>query len=647
MRPIGKMHLNRRATAAQGPAIRPMKIGAKAIARAEAMLAKAAPRKPEPFRLDMARFHPPGVLPTGKTLAMDNAITGPNSWAGASWAAAATQNAFFEGQEFLGYPYLAVLAQRPEYRALVEVVATESTRRGWKIQAATTESDKDQRDDGEQREGGKPKNSGDKDKTGKIKELTDYLDHLRVKDHMKASSALDGYFGRGHLYIDTGATDDRAELLKPIGNGRDDVSKLKVGRGTNLRLQSVEPVWCYPNTYNSSDPLKPDWYCPQTWFAMGKEIHRTRFLTFISEPVPDLLKPAYSFGGLAATQLAKPYVDNWLKIRQACADIVQAFSIMVLSTDLSATLTGDGDEMYKRALLFNAARQNAMLMMINKDTEAFENVAAPLGTLDQLQAQAQEHMASCRRIPVVKLFGIQPAGLNADSEGIIRAFYDTMGSYQESFYRPHLTTIVDFAQLSLWGEVDDALTIVFEPLWTLDEKGQAEVRKIEAETDVILTDGGILHPEEPRKRLAGDPDTPYQGLDVDDVPEPPVDPEMGGESDEPGVHPTKIKSSINVAGGDEGLAADSFAFAIDADGKPVYAFDEAPKGRRGRPPKSKRAVVVDMFANGTTTPELLKATGWPSISIPHIAKAVGMVLTEITQDGVVKYKGVVDEQKAA
>ena len=511
----------------------------------------------------------PGVLPKGTKLAMDSALTASGQWAEGAWAQSAIAqgvvgSAFLEGQEFLGYPYLAVLAQRPEYRAIVETLATESMRKGFKIQAAVkTGDDKETDPDNDNEPGANDEaDESDSEKQDKIAQLTDALDKLRVRDLMKTMSAQDGYLGRAHLYVDTGDTDKREELKTPIGNGRDGISRMKIKKGMDLFLRPIEAVWCYPNTYNSSNPLKPDWYQPQTWFVMGTEVHATRLLKFEAHPVPDLLKPAYSFGGLSMTQQAKPYVDNWLKVRQAIADIVQAFSVMVLSTDMSATLTADGDQTAMlRAILFNALRQNNGLMMVNKDTEEFNNVAAPLGTLDQLQAQALEHLCSVSKTPSVKLLGIQPAGLNADSEGIMRAYYDTIAAYQEWFYRPHLTTIVDFVQLALWGEVDDALRIVFEPLWTLDEKGQAEVRKIEAETDVILVDGGVLHPDEPRKRIASDPDTPYQGLDANDVPEPPAMPGMegegGGTAEEGGgeLEPTKVKSSINVAGGD-GLTAD-------------------------------------------------------------------------------------------
>jgi phage-related protein (TIGR01555 family) len=256
------------------------------------------------------------------------------------------------------------------------------------------------------------------------------------------------------------------------------------------------------------------------WFVMGKQVHVSRLLPFIGRPVPDLLKPAYSFGGLAMTQMAKPYVDNWLQTRQSVNDLISAFSVMVLSTNMSSVLQGGGMEAeMARATIFNNLRNNRGVFMVDKNEEEFTNVSAPIAGLHELQAQSQEHMAAVAGIPLVKLLGITPAGLSASSEGEIRVFYDTIAAQQEAFYRDNLNKVLGFIQLSLFGEVDDSITFQFEPLYSMTEKELAEARKAEAETDQIYTDLGAISPDEVRKRLANDPDSMYQGLDPDDVPD--------------------------------------------------------------------------------------------------------------------------------
>ena len=358
----------------------PNKEGKKVMRVTEAVLQRARNsikrEVPNPFKFPV---FPPSCTPSkGSGMAMDD-VFGDTSNNDFSWASqaflAGIGAAYQEGLVFPGYTYLAELAQRPEYRVLSEIIAEEMTRKWIKI---TSKSD-------------------DEDKTDKIRELTDAMDKLKIREAFQQVAEIDGFFGRAHLYLDIRPETedkgsdttviDREELKTPIGNGRDDITKSKVPPGSFKRVKVVEPVWTYPTNYNASDPLSTEWYMPDMWYVMGKQIHASRLLRFVGREVPDILKPAYAFGGLSMSQMAKPYVDNWLKTRQSVSDIISAFSVFVLSTDMGEVLMDQSDDLFKRVDLFNLLRNNKGAMVINKESEEFQNVSAPLGTLDSLQAQ--------------------------------------------------------------------------------------------------------------------------------------------------------------------------------------------------------------------------------------------------------------------
>jgi hypothetical protein len=769
-------------------------------------------RQVDPFQLPS---FPPMSTPKRRNLrmAMDQNL----QWASNEWAAGAGAylgGVAAEGLIFLGYPYLSELAQRPEYRTFSETIADDATR-SWidfeltgtppELQGRAREDEEDPEGAPDRREQ-RLKAAG---KMAKVKEIKDEMARLELRDHMYAVCRDDGFYGRSHLYVDLGVNLDGGgdeELKAPIGNGRDELSRGKVGKGSLKALKVIEPVWTYPTTYNAINPLRHDWYNPQVWYVMGKEIHSSRLLPFIGHPVPDLLKPAYSFGGVSLSQLAKPYVDIWLKTRKSIGDLIHAFSVMVLPTDMSTMVQPGGSaEMYARADAFNALRDNNSIFMINKNTEDFKNVSVPLSGLHELQAQSQEHMcvqagtritttrgqipvedvntadlvltragfspikwvgvtgladtlveieagdsvlrvteehpiwsestnafvsarnvspshhlvalktivqvstanqsrgavggggeqsldttgirrpadsfiASCgkrieaqyqmamrsitrmmmertiagiilsssrvqstwsgtaasaalssasmpssahaaerlsprlgrglsivlaharraltsfvmdgspsrptpravnaaeqssrpsgkaslsfvlaracsvpvgrvatisvprqpvydievdgppeffangilvhnssvSRIPLVKLTGISPSGLNASSEGELRSYYDTIAAYQNRFMRPHLTRVLNFVQLSLYGEIDPEITFIFKPLWEMSEKEKSELQKADAERDQVYVDMGAIAPKEVRQHIVDDPELPYSDLDPDDVPE--------------------------------------------------------------------------------------------------------------------------------
>lgn len=433
----------------------------------------------------------PGVLPKNK-MAMD-AVPQIN----AAYAFASMNQIFSEGLQFMGYPYLAELTQRAEYRRPSEILAKEMTRKWIKLSVASEE-----------------------DKTEKLDQIKDELDRLGAQGAFRKAAELDGYFGRAQIFLDCGT--DRFitdELKTPLA-----LHRYKIGKKALKRLTVLEPIWTYPNQYNSDNPLDPTFYRPQSWFVMAKEVHSSRLLTIIGRPMPDILKPAYMFGGLSLSQMAKPYVDNWLRTRQSVSDLIHAFSVFGLKTNMGTQLdAGAAKNLRNRAALFNAHRDNRGLMIIDKDTEDFFNVAAPLGSLDKLQAQAQEQQSSVTGIPLSILLGITPSGLNASNDGEIRTFYQWVEAQQESMLSPSLKQLIDVIQMSLFGEIDPDIQFKWEPLWSLSEVESSTARKTDMETDDIAINAGVITPEESRQRLASEENSPYSGLDLNLSIIPPVD----------------------------------------------------------------------------------------------------------------------------
>lgn len=512
-----------------------------------------------PFRLP--QFPKVSTPSESATMAMDsdlctNLTCGTDAWL----AGEVLPGLAGESLVFLGYAYLSELAQRPEYRVMAETIADDATRK-WidfdvvgdaRVEREQRAKDPDGYDermaDPDQRE----KRLSNAGKLEKVKALRDDQLRLEVKNRFYEQCRNDGFFGRSHLFLDihtNGAPTDE-ELKTPIGDGRDSLSKGKVPKGSLKRLQTIEPVWSYPLGYNAINPLDESWYNPQVWYVMGKEIHGSRLQTFIGHPVPDMLKPAYAFGGLSLTQMAKPYVDIWLQTRQSVSDLIHSFSVMVLMTDLSTLMQpGNVGALLARAAMFNMLKDNNGLFVANKNTEDFKNVSASLAGLHELQSQAQEHMASVHRIPLVKFTGIQPAGLNASSEGEIKVYDDTIMAYQSRFIAPNLTRIINFEQLSLFGEIDPAITFRFEPLreMTQAEKGQKE--KDDADRNQKYVDMGALHPGEVRTIIINDPELPYTELDPDDVPD------LLDEENQ-GLEPQGGRPQQREDGGEGGVNAD-------------------------------------------------------------------------------------------
>lgn len=464
---------------------------------------------------------PAGVVPSGKSapvLAMDSATS-----------QFLTQISMTAG--FPGYPYLAQLSTRAEFRAMASALSTEMTREWIEL---TSKDD----EDGE---------------NVKLKEIEEEFKALGIRETIQRAVEHDCYFGRAQIFVDCCPEESRDTPLV--------LSPKTVRQGSLKRVTAVEAMWTTPSAYNSNDPIAPDFFKPSRWFMLGKEVHASRLMTVITRPLPDLLKPAFNFGGMSLSQLAEPYVDNWLRTRQSVADLINNFSTSVLSTDMGQLLGEDPDDpaagqgLMNRAALFTSMRSNKGLMVLDKDREELTQVNTPLSGLHELQAQSQEHMCSVSRMPAIVLTGISPSGLNASSDGEIRIFYDWIAAQQEAHWRAPVETILQLVQLSKYGEIDPNIGFTWKPLYQMTPTELADIRVKDSQAAATYITNGVIDPSEERERLARDPDSGYQALDTSlvivqptDDPEPEVAQDAGFEE---GKHPRADNGQFGSGGAPE------------------------------------------------------------------------------------------------
>jgi hypothetical protein len=465
------------------------------IGLADVLASQAKPAPLVPIE-ELFRPHPAmdGVIPANKSaMALDALPAVINNPLGAFGGL--LQGALHEGLYFMGYPYLAQLSQRVEYRHAYEIWAEHTTRKWIKLR-------------------------GDDEK---VKKINDALVALNARAIFQRAAEVDGLFGRSQIFLDFDDADDAVELGTELLVTSDKIDKTRPLK----RLRVIEPYWTSPAPYNTTNPLAADFYVPTGWYVYGKEIHASRLMTIVGRPVPDMLKPSYGFGGQSLAALMKPYVDNWLRTRQSASDLMHAFSVMVFATDMTDFLSsGAAVTLGQRVALFNNYRDNNGSFVINKESEELTNVAAPIAGVEGLVGQAQEQLASAARIPLSIYLQITPTGLNASSEGEIRSFYADIHAYQEDNFRGPLQRIIECIQLGLFDSIDPEIGFDFEPLWEMSDKDKAEIIAKEATADGIYIDKGVVSNEETRERLKNDEGSLYHGVNLEaPAPEPEPEPD--------------------------------------------------------------------------------------------------------------------------
>jgi phage-related protein (TIGR01555 family) len=500
-------------TTEKSSSARPATKAAETIPKRRAVI-PSGPAQTDPYRLNIADWvaglapeRDPYArklqlpkLPNGKQLgsgmAMDDADNGPFPYQG--YFGLNSFNLYFPG-----YPYLAMLAQRTEYLQPTHTHAKDMTRE-W-IEFTT---------------------KGKANKAKKIEEIETRFEELGVQALFRKALIHDGFYGVGHIFIDLKGHDDTKLpiLLDPRS----------IKKNSLRGFRNIEPMWVTPVMWNSSKVELPSFYVPETWWALEREMHKSRLLQVLSREVPDILKPAYNFGGLSLSQLIEPYVDRWLKTVAGVNRLINNFSLIVLKTNMTAVLQ-DGDsgaDLLKRLKMARMHGDNTGVFALDMKTEELENIQVSLSELAALQQQALEHMAYPTHEPLVVLTGVTPSGLNASSDGEIEVYHDWNRSEQNAVVKPVLKHILDVVQLDMYGKIDPDIGFKFRPIKQITGQVLAEIKKTQAEQDIAYIDGGVVDASEVREKVARDPDSGYTNLDIDRMPKP-LDGGPGGPDDEP------------------------------------------------------------------------------------------------------------------
>lgn len=414
-----------------------------------------------------------GGMTSDAKIASDNALRGPLSLLHHTMKAMSLD--LFP--QFLGYGFLMGISQDTWIRAGVEMIADEMTKEGVTLQY-----------------GGERENL--------VPEMDEELLKYDIIKHLHDALTNCGYYGGCLLYIDTG--EEGAELLNPLV-----LDQKTFQQGSLKGFKIVEAYNISPGTYNSTEPLKKDFYKPKTWWVLGRQIHESRFCYFTQNEISTLLLPAYNFFGIPLSQIVLDAVSHFKNCKEAQSRLAGKFADIIFKTNLQEILEGgSGAELAKRIRFFVQNRSNDGCQVIDRETEDISVVTTPLGGITDIVRQSMELVAASFNEPVVKMWGISPSGFNTGATDL-QNHYDHIESLQDKMLKKQLEKILKVLQLNKYGVIDEKLTFEFNSPSKEDEFRKIGLRKEKAIVDDLYLKTGAISPYEIRQRLIKDKDSGY------------------------------------------------------------------------------------------------------------------------------------------
>lgn len=157
-----------------------------------------------------------------------------------------------------------------------------------------------------------------------------------------------------------------------------------------------------------------------------------------------------------------------------------------------------GDEGYKQKILerytlANTAKGINGTLMLDKE-EDYESKSASFATLPDILDRFLQIVSGAADIPMTRLLGQSPAGLNSTGESDLRNYYDRISAMQEIEMGPAMHRLDEALIRSALGGRDPSIHYVWAPLWQISEKERADILKTKADAARALAGTGGASP---------------------------------------------------------------------------------------------------------------------------------------------------------
>lgn len=318
------------------------------------------------------------------------------------------------------------------------------------------------------------------------------------------------------------------------------------------------------NAVTEFGPLlgKPDHYqVGPTAPALGmRSIHHTRVIRFEGIVLPYIQRLAEQGWGLSIVERMFDRLTAFDSATVGAAQLVYKAYLRTLKVEgLRSILAAGGPA--EEALIKNVEGirrfQTSEGLTLIDGKDELETQTYTFSGLDSILLQFGQQISGATEIPLVRLFGQSPVGLNSTGEGDIRNYYDSIKAKQERQLRSPLNRLLDVMHRSEFGtKAPDGFGFTFKPLWQLSEEQRADIAKATAETVGGAFDQGLISKPAALKELKQSADVTgiFSNISDQDITdaenEPPSMGELGLEAAAPnGVDPAP--EGEGPEGGDE------------------------------------------------------------------------------------------------
>ena len=269
--------------------------------------------------------------------------------------------------------------------------------------------------------------------------------------------------------------------------------------GVNPSSELIEdisdPDYGYPKYYTVTDPAG----------GGSVKIHHSRVIRFTGNTLPFWEEIAEMQWGASVVESIFDELRKRDNVSWNIAQLTFMANIRVLKMQDLGQLLAATDNESQAELLRTLEAQNMLLnnmgMQVMDAADGLETHQYTFGGLADCYQQFIMDISGAAEIPVTRLFGRSPSGLNATGESDLQNYYDMIAEKQESYLRPILNKVLPPFIISTLGSLPDDFDFEFDPVADPSDKERADLAKCGTDNVVAAYNAGLISQRTALKEL--------------------------------------------------------------------------------------------------------------------------------------------------
>lgn len=259
-----------------------------------------------------------------------------------------------------------------------------------------------------------------------------------------------------------------------------------VGKDSFKGLMVLDRWLVLPTLQDLVSDYGPDFGKPKYYDVIAdslglsnQRIHHSRVIRFDGVDLPYWQRVAENLWGQSVIERL---LDRLIAFDSTTTGIAQLVYKAHLRTykvkGLRSIIAGGGkalDGLIKQIEHIRLWQSNEGMTLMDAEDE-FQTHSYSFAGLDAVLLQFGQQLSGCTGIPLVRLFGQSPSGMNATGESDLSNYYDNINQQQERRMRTGLGKLLRIISLSKLGKpLPGSFTFDFASLWQMDDSQKAEV----------------------------------------------------------------------------------------------------------------------------------------------------------------------------